>query len=167
MQCTGNSGCFPRGKRAATVRRYPVFGLFSPCAVFSCFRNPPNSDMEYRIINMRTFLCVRIHTGEGAHRQLVSTIFELGKILINVYCAPDGIRTSGHGIHWISRLMLYQLSHRVYNSTTPATKLPVFFLNEADSKMSRTTACLFGQPAVTPFFPQVDREGVLFRHSVS
>ena len=24
MQCTGNTGCFPRGKRAAIVRRYPV-----------------------------------------------------------------------------------------------------------------------------------------------
>ena len=28
-------------------------------------------------------------------------------------CAPDGIRTSGHGILWISRLQLYQLSHHV------------------------------------------------------
>ena len=29
MQCTGNSGCFPRGKRIAIVRRYPVFWVFS------------------------------------------------------------------------------------------------------------------------------------------
>ena len=28
MQCTGNSGCFPWGKRAAIVRRYPFFGFF-------------------------------------------------------------------------------------------------------------------------------------------
>ena len=35
------------------------------CAVFSCFRNPPNSDMDYRIFNVHTFLCVRIHSGVG------------------------------------------------------------------------------------------------------
>ena len=35
------------------------------CAVFSCFRNPPNYDKDYRIVNVRTFLCVRIHTGVG------------------------------------------------------------------------------------------------------
>ena len=29
MQCTGNSGCFPRGKRTAIVRCYPVFWGFS------------------------------------------------------------------------------------------------------------------------------------------
>ena len=33
------------------------------------------------------------------------------KKLTNFSCAPDGIRTSGHGIHWILRPMLYQLSH--------------------------------------------------------
>ena len=49
VQCTGNLGCFPQGKRAATVQRYPVFCFFSQCAVFSCFRNAPNSDMDYRI----------------------------------------------------------------------------------------------------------------------
>ena len=27
------------------------------------FRNPPSSDMDYRIFNVRTFLCVRVHTG--------------------------------------------------------------------------------------------------------
>ena len=63
MQCTWHSGCFPRGKRAAMLRRYPVFFL---CAVFSCFRNPPNSNIDYRIFNVRTFLCVRIiHTRVG------------------------------------------------------------------------------------------------------
>ena len=28
MQCTGNSSCFPRGKRTAIVRRYPAFSFF-------------------------------------------------------------------------------------------------------------------------------------------
>ena len=37
----------------------------SACWVFSCFRNPPNSDMDYRIFNVctRSFSWVRIHTG--------------------------------------------------------------------------------------------------------
>ena len=37
--------------------------------IFQCMlgRNPPNSDMDYRIFNMRmcSFLCLRIHTGVG------------------------------------------------------------------------------------------------------
>ena len=52
MQCTGTSGCFPRGKRAAIARRYPP--PHTLCAVFSCFRNPPYTDMDYMIFNMRT-----------------------------------------------------------------------------------------------------------------
>ena len=65
-QCTGNLGCFPQGKRTAIdiVRRHPV--VFK-CAVFLCFCNPLNSDMDYRIFNMRiwSFVCVRIHTEVG------------------------------------------------------------------------------------------------------
>ena len=39
--------------------------FFSACWVVLCFRNPLNSDMDYRICSVRTwsFLCVRIHTG--------------------------------------------------------------------------------------------------------
>ena len=35
--------------------------------MFSCFRNPPNSDMDYRIFKVRmwSLLCVRTHTGFG------------------------------------------------------------------------------------------------------
>ena len=41
--------------------------FFSACLVFSCFGNPPNSDMDYRIFNVRmwAFLSVRIHKGVG------------------------------------------------------------------------------------------------------
>ena len=112
MHCTGNAGCFPRGKASSHSTALPSFCCCFLCAVFSCFRNPPNSDINYRIFNMRTFLCVRIHTGGGPHRQRVSTTFWLGKTFTNV-CAPYGIRTSGHGIHWISRRTLYPLSHHV------------------------------------------------------
>ena len=47
----GNSGCLLRGKPAATGSRYPTY---SPCSVFECFLNPPNSDMDYGIFNMHT-----------------------------------------------------------------------------------------------------------------
>ena len=42
---------------------------WNACWVFYCFHNPPNSDMDYRIFNMRTwlFLCVLIHTGVAGH----------------------------------------------------------------------------------------------------
>ena len=47
----GNSGCLPRGKPAATESRYPTYGA---CWVFECFRNAPNSDMDYGIFNAHT-----------------------------------------------------------------------------------------------------------------
>ena len=47
----GKSGRFPRGKPAATESRYPTYGA---CSVFECFHNPPNSDMDYRILNVHT-----------------------------------------------------------------------------------------------------------------
>ena len=47
----GNLGCLPRGKPAATESRYPTYRV-SGC--FSVFYNPPNSDMDCRIFNVRT-----------------------------------------------------------------------------------------------------------------
>ena len=67
--------------------------------------------MDYRIFNMCTFVCVRIHTGVG-HTDESAQHFDLEK-LTNFSCASDGIQTSGHGIHWISKPTLYQLSHHV------------------------------------------------------
>ena len=111
MQCTENSGCFPRVKRAAIVRRYQLF--FPLYAVFSCFRNPPNYDMDYGIFNVRTFLCVRIHTGMG-HTDNDESAQHFDSEKLSIFsCAPDGIRTSYHGIHWISWPTLYPLSHHV------------------------------------------------------
>ena len=46
-----NSGCLPRGKPTATESRHRASGA---CWVFSCFHNPPNSVMDYRIFNVRT-----------------------------------------------------------------------------------------------------------------
>ena len=39
------------------------FLVFFLRAMFSCFPNPPYSDMDYRICNVRTLLCVPIHMG--------------------------------------------------------------------------------------------------------
>ena len=88
------------GKASSHSTELPrFFFLFSVW----CFCNPPNFDMDYRILNVHTFLCMRIHTGVGHIRQRASTTFWLGKTFTNFSCALDGIRTSGHGIHWILR----------------------------------------------------------------
>ena len=49
---------------AATFR---LRGGTCACWLFLCFHNPLNSDMDYRIFNVRrwSFVCVRIHTGVG------------------------------------------------------------------------------------------------------
>ena len=99
------------------VRRYPVLYFIFLCAVFSCFRNPLNSDMDYGIFNMRTFLCVCIHMGVG-HTDESAQHFDSEKLSHMFYCAPDGIQISGHGIPWISRLTLYQLRHTEFAGTT-------------------------------------------------
>ena len=61
-------------RRGSVHDRFPPLGqphsIFrgtSACWLFSCFHNPPNSDMDYKISNMRTwsFVCVCIHTGVG------------------------------------------------------------------------------------------------------
>ena len=71
--------------------------------------------MDYRIFIVRTgsFLCVRIHAGCWAHRQRqrASATFLTRKNSHS--CDPDGVRTSGHRIHWILRPTLCQLSHPV------------------------------------------------------
>ena len=41
----------PRGKPAATESGYPTYGA---CWMFLCLHNPPNSDMDYGIFNVRT-----------------------------------------------------------------------------------------------------------------
>ena len=47
----GNSGCFLRGKPVTTESCYATYGA---CWMFQCFINPPNSDTDYRIFNVRT-----------------------------------------------------------------------------------------------------------------
>ena len=68
-------------------------------------------------------MCVYTHR-DGAHRQRVTITFWLGKTLTNFSCAPNGIKTSSHGIHWILRLTLYQLSHHI---CLTSLSLPLLF----------------------------------------
>ena len=114
MQCTGNSGCFPRGKRAATVRR-PTQVLFL-CAVFSCFRNPPNFYMDYRIFNVRT---VRDHSYACVHTRGLSTpktsqhnIFD-SELKSHFVFLCSGRDSNLWSLDFESMLFLYPLSHPV------------------------------------------------------
>ena len=66
MQCKGHSSCFPRGKRAAIVRRYPVVSSSCvQCFLVSVIHRTVTWD--YRIFDVRTwsFLCMYVHTGVG------------------------------------------------------------------------------------------------------
>ena len=60
MQCT-ILAAFP-GENEQPQYGATHFFVFFLCAVFLCFRNPPDSDMDYRIFNVRTFLSVYMHT---------------------------------------------------------------------------------------------------------
>ena len=57
----------PYPGKATTAARAALPTLTSACWIFSCFCNPPNSDKNYRIFNVRTrsLICVRMHTGVG------------------------------------------------------------------------------------------------------
>ena len=47
----GEFGLLSPGKPAATEPRYPSYSAY---CVFSCFRNPRNTDMDHWIFNLRT-----------------------------------------------------------------------------------------------------------------
>ena len=105
MQCTGNLGCSPQEMRAAIIQRYPV--VFSLCAVFSCFRNPLNSDMDYRIINMRMrsfFACVYTRTLGTPMSQHNILTRKNSQIFL---CSRQGLNLWSLDLE----LMLYQMSH--------------------------------------------------------
>ena len=80
--------------------------------MFSCFHNPPNFDMNYRILNMHTFLCVRIHTGVWHwHTDNKSAQhFDLKKLSQIFLCSG---RDSISNLWSWNPLDLYQLSHHV------------------------------------------------------
>ena len=86
-----------------------------------------------------SFVCVRMHTGVGGrHIDSESTqCFGLGKTIIIVSCAPDGV--------WRSSPTLYQLSHPV----TPIGKV---------AWASGSRGCEFKSPVrAATFIPRPDR----------
>ena len=65
-QCMGSSGCYPRGKRAAIVRRYPhVF----PCryTMFSCFHATGCEAYSLRQMDMGSLTCAQIFRACRTH----------------------------------------------------------------------------------------------------
>ena len=80
------------GKATAAARA----ALPSPtnaCWIFSCFRNPPNFDRDYRVFNVRAYTHGVGHTHESAQH------FNSENLTIFSGASDRGIRTSGL---WIS-----------------------------------------------------------------
>ena len=92
LSLSGNSGRLTWVRlQPPQEQLYPV--LLVHAGFFSCFHNPPNSDTEYRIFNVRTWSFLH---GGWAHRQRFSTTFLTRKNSHKfVSCAPDVIGTSG------------------------------------------------------------------------
>ena len=94
LSLVGNSGRLYPGKTTAAARA-ALSSPTSACWVFSCFRNPPNFDTDYRSITCVVIILLRAYThGSLAHRQRVSTTFLTRENSLNFSCAPDGTRTS-------------------------------------------------------------------------
>ena len=102
MQCTGNLGCFPR---------CPVFVFFS-CVVFSHFViHQTLTWTTGSLMCVPSYACIYTQ-GWGTLTTSQHNIYTWKNFEI-FSCAPDGISTSGHGIHWILRPTLYQLNHHI------------------------------------------------------
>ena len=100
MQCTDNSGCFPRGKRAAIVRRYPDCFPFL-CAVFSCFDTTgceaySFTTAGYGIFNVRTHLgACHAHSGGSGTNRSAQELTRMDTHKNVSHPAPPGDRTQG------------------------------------------------------------------------
>ena len=91
---------------------HSIFGGTSACWLLSCFHNPLNSDMDYRIFNVHTwsFGCVRMHRAGGLGTPTVSqhNLFDSEKL--SFPCAPDRIQTLDL---WISTPTLQPMNQPV------------------------------------------------------
>ena len=108
------------------------------CAVFSCFRNPPNSYKDHRIFNVRTWslVCVRVYTrGLGIPTTSQHNILTRENSHNFVLCSRRGSNLGSLDLE----LMLNQLSHPVLlatlnplplyvSDTLPKREYRVFFL---------------------------------------
>ena len=110
MQCTGNSGCLPQGKRAAIVWHYPAFFFFFPCV--QCFHvsiPPAVRPTPLRRMDMGSSLtCAQIwvravHTEGGQAQTSPHKSRPRRDRKTAPHPAPPGDRTQGHRI-WILTL---------------------------------------------------------------
>ena len=96
--------------------------------VFSCFRNPPNFDMDYRIFNVLTWSFYMIilkhdYTHRGwAHQQWVSTTCLTRNNSHKFVLCSWRSSNSGRWCHKTLSPMLYQLSHPLTPDLTMKTK---------------------------------------------
>ena len=74
----------PYPGKATAAARAALPSPTNACWVFSCFRNPPNSDLDYRFFNVRAWcILMRAYTHGGcAHRQRVSTCLQWEKLIL-------------------------------------------------------------------------------------
>ena len=108
-QCTGNSSCFPLGKRAAIVRSYPVFSL---CV--QCFR----VSVIHRTLTWTTgsLMCVSDHSYACVYTRVLGTPTTIQHNSLTRKNGHNLFLCSGRGSNlWSSDLepMLYRLSHPV------------------------------------------------------
>ena len=80
----GKFGLLSSGKRAAIVRRYSFFPCVQRFRVSIIHRT---LTMDYGIFNVRTFLCVRMHTGLGQIDNESAQHFDSEKLHIVLVCS--------------------------------------------------------------------------------
>ena len=116
MQCTGNSGCFPQGKRTAMVGRYPGWVFFSCLQCFRVSVIHRTLDMDCRIFNVRTwlFLCVCIHTGVGHTGNESAQHSDLEKLSQFFLLLRTGFKPLVFG-SWVDALPIEAPHHPVWN----------------------------------------------------
>ena len=68
------------GKATAAARAALIPSPTNACWIFSCFRNPPNSDINCRIFNVRTCVRACTHRGLGTPTMSQHNIFDSEKL---------------------------------------------------------------------------------------
>ena len=102
---------------------------------FSCFRNPPNSEMDYRTFNVPcgVVILTRANTRGGwAHRQRVSTTFQTKTKQKTVSCAPDRVWTSAH--RTVSPTLQQSINWLFSRDVIKSCQSPIFLPLETDAK---------------------------------
>ena len=110
MQCMGNSGCFPRRKRAAVVRRYPASPSSCPppppspvCSIFRVSISSAVRPTLLRQMDMGSFSCAQMWVHAVYTRRVSDTkksAQEVTRRDIHIACRPLPARGSNPG-SWV------------------------------------------------------------------